>query len=133
MNISKNVLHRLLRLGGDDFFSGGVIAVLGGITNRIAHVGKTALVDKINDELHFMDALKVRHLWLVPCFNEGIKARFHQRGNSPTENRLFAKEIGLCFLFKACLKDSCSPSPKTFGVGKGNVFGVATGVLVDCD
>ena len=52
-------LPGLLCVLGDDLGTGNIVAVLGGVGDRIPHPGKPALVDQINDQLHLMDALKI--------------------------------------------------------------------------
>src|SRR5207253_4238659 len=42
-----------------------IVAVLGSIADRVAHVAHTTLVHEIYNEFHFMHTLKVGHLWLI--------------------------------------------------------------------
>ncbi len=45
------LLHSLANVLVDDLGAAGVVAVLGGIADRVAHVAKPALVDEVHDKL----------------------------------------------------------------------------------
>ena len=49
----------------DDARAGHVVAVLGGVADRVAHVAEAAAVHEVDDELQLVQALEVRDLGLV--------------------------------------------------------------------
>ena len=50
-NFSKQLFHFLAGLLRNDAWAGGVIAVLGGVADGIAHVAQAAAVDEVDDQL----------------------------------------------------------------------------------
>ncbi len=74
-----------------------VIAELGRIAHRVAHVVETALVEEIDDQLELVHALEVGHLGLIAGFNQRFKARLDQRRHAAAKHSLLAKQIGLGF------------------------------------
>ena len=60
--------------------AGAVIAVLSGIGDGVTHLGKAALVDQVNDQLHLVDALEVSVLRRVASLDQGLEASRHQLG-----------------------------------------------------
>src|ERR671914_179259 len=72
--------HALLHALIYQLRTGGVVAVLGGVRDRVAHPGEPALVDEVHDELELVDALVVRELRLVARLDEGVESRFEERG-----------------------------------------------------
>ena len=95
LNIGKYLLHSLLGFLGDNLRTCDVVAVFSGVGDGVTHTLKAALVDKVNDKLHFVDTLEVSVSWVVASLNEGLKARLHKGANAAAENRLLAEQIGL--------------------------------------
>src|SRR3712207_8966756 len=50
----------------DHLWAGGVVAVLGGIADRVAHVLQPTFVDEIDDQLELVQAFEVGDLRLIP-------------------------------------------------------------------
>ena len=66
----QDPLHLLFGFGGDDTGATGVVAVLGGVGDAVAHVVEAALVKEVDDELELVHAFEVGHLGLVAGFDE---------------------------------------------------------------
>src|SRR5258708_19700004 len=62
LNVPQEAPHRLLDVLVDDAGTRGVVAVLGGIANRVTHVAQATLVDQVGDQLHPVPPLEVPHL-----------------------------------------------------------------------
>ena len=60
------------RIRRDDPGAGHVIAVFGGIGDRVAHVGDAAFIDQIDDQLDLVAALEIGHLRRVTGFDQGF-------------------------------------------------------------
>src|SRR5215470_8900319 len=58
LDLREDLLHLGLRLVADDPRPPRVVAVLRGVRDRVAHVGETALVEEIHDQLHLVHALE---------------------------------------------------------------------------
>src|SRR5258706_2684037 len=54
LNLRQNLFHLVARLLIHDARTARIVAVLRGVRNRIAHVAKTALVNKIDNQLQFV-------------------------------------------------------------------------------
>src|SRR5579863_2990618 len=54
LDLGQNLPHLGARLLIDDARSARVVAIFGGVGNRIAHVAEAALVNKIDNQLHFV-------------------------------------------------------------------------------
>ena len=74
---------------------GVVVAVLGGVADRVAHVLEAALVDEIDDQLQLVQALEVGDLRLVAGLDQRVEPGLDQIADAATEHRLLAEEIGL--------------------------------------
>src|SRR6476620_4766768 len=75
--------------------AGDQIAPFGGVADAVAHVVEAALVDQVDDQLHLVDALEVRHLRRVARLDERLEARLDQRRQAAAEDDLFAEQVGL--------------------------------------
>ena len=62
----QELFHVFARLLRDDARARHVVAVLGGVADRVAHVAEPAAIDKIDDELQFVQALEVSDFGLIP-------------------------------------------------------------------
>ena len=75
-----------------------VVAVLGGVADRVAHVVEAAAVHEVDDELQLVQALEVGDLGLVAGLDQRLEARLDERAHAAAEHRLLAEEIGLGLL-----------------------------------
>ena len=81
-----------------------VVAVLGRVGDRVAHVGEAALPDQVDDQLELVQALVVGDLGLVARLDERLEARLDQLGDAAAEHRLLAEEVGLGLLLERRLE-----------------------------
>src|SRR5207244_10921530 len=56
-DVLQQLAHRRADVVVDHHRAAREVAVLGDVRNRVAHVGKAALVDQVDDQLHLVDAL----------------------------------------------------------------------------
>src|SRR5450759_3870108 len=79
LDLLEDLPHRAAGRLGHDARAGRVVAVLGRVADRIAHVVEAAPVHEIHDELQLVQALEVRDLRLVARVDERLEARLHER------------------------------------------------------
>src|SRR3546814_15920912 len=65
----------------------GVVAALGGVRDRVAHVGHAALVHQVDDELHLVEALEVGHLRGVAGVHQGLVAGGDERCEAAADRK----------------------------------------------
>ena len=66
------------RLIGDDLGPAVVVAVLGGVADRVAHVAQAALVDQVHDQLELVQALEIGDLRLIAGLDQRVEAGLDQ-------------------------------------------------------
>src|SRR5664280_2849086 len=98
LDLLEDLPHLAARRLGHDARAGRVVAVLGRVADRIAHVIQAAAVHEVHDELQLVQAFEVRDLRLVARVDERLKAGLHERGRAAAEDRLLAEEIRLGLL-----------------------------------
>src|SRR4051812_10252587 len=101
LDVGQHPLHLGLGLGRDDARPGDVLAVLGGVRDRVVHVGDAALVDEVDDQLHLVQALEIRHLGRVAGLDERLVAGLDEFDEAAAEHGLLAEEVGLALLLEA--------------------------------
>ena len=79
------------RLGGDDARAAGVVAVLGGVAHRVAHVVEAAAVHQVDDQLELVQALEVGDLGLVAGLDQRLEARLDERADAAAQHGLLAE------------------------------------------
>ena len=87
------------------------VAVLGGVADRVAHEAETTAVDQIHDQLQLVQTLEVGHFRGVAGLGERVEARLHQRGDTATQHRLLAEQIGLRLLGEGGADDAGARAP----------------------
>src|SRR5665213_646782 len=97
LNLGQNALHLGAGLIVDDARSACVIAVLGGIRNREAHVIEAALVDQIDNQLQFMQTFKIGDLGSIPGIDQRLEAGANQFRRAAAEDSLLAEQIAFGF------------------------------------
>ena len=80
LDLGEDLLHLGLGLVGDDARAGDVVAPLGGLGDRPAHLLQAALVHQVDDQLQLVQALEVRDLRLVAGLDQRLEAGLDQRG-----------------------------------------------------
>ena len=130
LDLVEDPLHLRAGLVGDDPGPPGVVAVLGGVADRVAHELHPAPVHQVDDQLELVQALEVRHLRAVAGGGQGLEARLHQRRDAAAEHRLLAEQVGLGLLAEGRLDDARAGTADARGVGQGVGQGLAARVLV---
>lgn len=133
LNTFQGVAHGLTGLGVDDFRASHVLAVLGVVGDRVVHVGDTAFVHEVNDQLQFVQAFEVGHFRRVASFNQGFETGFYQLNGTAAQNGLFAEQVGFSLVLEGGFDDAGTTATNACGVGQCYVLGVARCVLVDRD
>src|SRR5712675_116134 len=72
-DFGENLTHLLASLGRNNSRARGVVALLGGVADRIAHVAEATAINEIDDELQLVHAFKVSDFGLITCFNQGVE------------------------------------------------------------
>src|SRR5205085_10395989 len=125
LNLGEQAAHAPLRLVVDDRRPARHIAVLRRVRDRVAHLGDSALVDEIDDELHLVQALEVGHLRRVARLDQSLEPRLNQRREAAAQNGLLAEEVCLSLLAEIRLDDSGAPASDSRGVGEAEPARVA--------
>src|SRR5712692_6923105 len=133
LDASKNFLHGGAGSVPHDLFAAGQIAVLGSIGNGIAHTAQPALVDQVHDQFHFMQALEVGDLGLVPGLDQSFESFLDERRQSAAKHGLFAEQVAFSFFLECGLQNTRTGGADAVRVTQRVFMSVATGVLVHGD
>ena len=129
LDLFENRLHALLGVGVDDARAASQIAVLGSVTDAVTHAGDAFFVHQVDDELHLVQALEVRHLRLVAGLDQRLVTGLHQRGETAAQHDLLAEQVGLGLFGEGRLDDARSPAADRRGVRQRDLLGLARRVL----
>src|SRR3984893_12135023 len=121
LDLGEDLLHLGLGPVVDDARAAGVVAVLGGVGDRVAHVGETALVEQVDDQLHLVHALEVRDLGLIAGVDKGLVGRLDQVRDAAAEGGLLAEEIGLGLFLEGGLDDPGAGAADSPAIGQRQV------------
>ncbi len=126
--------EELLHLGaggvGDDARAGGVVAVLGGVADGVAHVGEAAAIHEVDDQLELVQALEVGDLRLIAGVDQRLEAGLDQRGRAAAEHGLLAEEVGFGLFREGGFENAAARAADGLGVGERELFRLAGGVLL---
>src|SRR6266542_5740725 len=100
-NVAQRGSHVLLHCLIDNLWTDGQFAPFGGIRNQSAHSGESCLMDKINNELEFVQTFEIGELGRIASANKGVEAGTNERARAAAEHGLLAKQIGLSLLAKS--------------------------------
>ena len=78
-----------------------------------------------------MQALEVRHLWLIASVDECFESSLYQRSESATEHNLLTEQVGLGLFGKCCFKNACACATDCFGIRQRNCFCFARCILLN--
>src|SRR5437867_3958681 len=131
LDVGEDRLHRLARLVADDPLPARHVAVLGGVADRVAHVGDAALVDEVDDQLHLVQALEVRHLGRVARRDQRLVTRPDELGEPAAQHRLLAEEVGFGLLLEGRLEHPGARPAERLGVGERDALRVSARILRD--
>ena len=126
-------IHRITRVIVNDLWTGGVVAIFGGVADGVAHIGETAGVEEIDDQLQLMQALEISDFWLIPGVDQRVEGRLDERRDTATENDLLTEEIGFGFFLEGRFDDASFGRPEPLRIGETRFAGMTSGVLVNCD
>src|SRR5690606_32508495 len=129
----EGVAHGLTGFGVDHFRTSHILAVLGVVGDRVVHVGDTAFVHEVNDQLQLVQALEVGHFRRVASFNQRFETGLDQLDGTTTENGLLAEQVGFGLVLEGGFDDAGTATANARSVGQSNVLGIAGSVLINGD
>ena len=127
----KDLLHVLLHVLVHYDRAARVVAVLGGIADRVAHVLHAALVEQVDYQLELVHALEIGRLRLVPGLHQRLEGRLDQRRHASAQHGLLAEQVGLGLLLEGRVQHARAGASYPPGVGQPDVSGVPRDVLLD--
>ena len=96
-NLRQEFFHFIASLLGHDARACGVVTVLRGIADGVAHVAEAAAIDEIYDKFEFVEAFEIGDFRLIARFGERFETRFDQSADTAAEDGLFAEKIRFGF------------------------------------
>ena len=90
--------------------------MLGRVADRVAHVVQAALVDQVDDQLQFVQALEVGDFRLVARLDERLESGLDERADAAAQHRLLAEQIGFGFFGERRLDDARARDADALGV-----------------
>ena len=133
LDFGEDLLHLGARLVVDDARATGVVAVLGGVRNREAHVVEAALVNEVDDQLELVQALEIGDFGSVTGFDKGLEASADQFGGATAEDGLFAEEVAFGLFAEGGFDDAGAHAADTGGIGEGGFERMARSILGNCN
>ena len=127
----KHFLHFGFHVICDKTFADFVIAVFRGIGNGITHRVEAALVNKVDDEFHFVNALEVCVTGIVTRFDKRFETCFHKRGNAAAKHALFAEQVGFGFALERGFEHARTRSADTCRISKRDIESFTRVVLMN--
>jgi hypothetical protein len=114
LDVFQNALHLRLGFGGDDARAGDILAPLGGVGDRVVHVGDAAFIDQVDDQLHFVQALEIGHFRRVAGFDQRFETGADQFDQAAAENNLLAEQVGFALFRKvvSMMPERPPPTPQ---------------------
>jgi hypothetical protein len=97
------------------------------------HLGETAFVQEIDDELQLVHDLVVGNLRLITRLDQRLESSDDKFGGPTAQNCLLAEQVGLGFFRERRLNDAGASSTNASRVGERLLEGIAGRVLVDSD
>src|SRR6266508_1789365 len=129
LNLAEHLAHALADVLVDHDWAAGVVAVLGRVRDREAHVREAALPHEVHDQLQLVQALVVGDLGLIAGLDERLEAGANELGHAAAQNRLLAEEVSLGLLREGGLDHPCAAGSQRGPVGEGEVEGATARVL----
>ena len=131
LNFSKDLLHFFSGVFRDDSLPGYIVPVFRCVGYGVTHHFKSAAVDQVHDQLHFVNTFEIGHFWLVSGFYQGIESGLHQLGYAAAEDGLLTKQVGFGFFFKGGFQDTGSSGSDSRCISQGIILGFAGFILMD--
>src|SRR5690554_2166867 len=129
----QSVAHGSAGLIVDDFRTSHVLTVLRVVGDGVVHVGDTAFVHEVNDQLQLVQALEVSHFRRVTRFGQHLEASLDQLNRATAQNCLLTEQVGFGLVLEGGFDDTGTTTAHTAGVGQSDVLGIAGSVLEDRD
>ena len=133
LNVFQNLLHCLLRFFGDDLRTSDIVAIFSRVGDGVSHPFETTLVDKVYDQLHFVDTFEVSVSRVVTSFGQGFETSLHQCAYTAAKNCLFAEKVGFGFRTEVRFQNACSCTADTKRISKTDIQSVTRCILFDCN
>src|SRR5690606_20704565 len=133
LDVVQDALHLSLGLCGDDARTRDVLAPLSSVRDRVVHVGDAALVDEVDDELHFVQAFEVRHFRSVASLDQRLETSADELDQTAAQNDLLTEQIGLALFLEGGLDDARTTTADAACVRQREVKRVARSVLGHSD
>src|SRR5208282_1600481 len=108
LNFGEDLLHLPLGRPVHHARAARQIAVLGGIADEAVHLADAALVQQVDDQLEFMQALVVGDRRLIARFDQRFVAFDDELGGAAAQHRLFAEQIGFRLLGEGGLQHAAT-------------------------
>src|SRR6201991_645403 len=131
LDVGQHALHLGLGRIGDDARAGDVFAILGGVGDRVVHVGDAAFIDQVDDQLYFVQAFEIGHFRSITGFGERFETSADEFDETAAENDLFAEEVGFALFAEIGFDDARTATADAAGVGQREFKRVAGRVLVN--
>src|SRR5436190_2815688 len=131
LDLAEHILHRLPRRLGDDSLPARVVAVLGGVRDRVAHAADALLVHEVDDQLHLVEALEVGEARVIAGIDQRLVTGLHQLADAAAEHRLLAEEVSLRLLPEGGLDHTPAGAADALRVREHEGARVPACVLVD--
>src|SRR5208283_4128179 len=114
LDLFEHFFHLGSSLRINDPFSTRQIAIFSRVANGVPHIGKSAPVDEIYDQLEFVHALKKSDFRLVACLHKCVEPCFYQFGYPPAKDGLLAEKVRFGFFLKGGFHDAgpCRTDPR---------------------
>src|SRR5690606_34520679 len=133
LDVFQALAHSLAGFFGNNLRTGLVLAVFSVVGDRVVHVGDTAFVDQVHDQLELVQALEVSHFRRVTRFYQRIEACFDQLNRTAAQNSLFTEQVGFGFFAEVGFDDTGTTTAVSRCVGQSHVASSAGLVLVNSD
>ena len=106
VDLGEQLLHARADVLVDHARPTQVVAELGRVGDRPAHVLEPAFPDQVDDQLQLVEALVVGDLGLIAGSDERLEAGADQLGRAAAEDGLLAEQVGLGLLAERRLEDA---------------------------
>src|SRR6185437_2430401 len=130
LDLLQDLAHRGARLVGDHALAARIVAVLGGVGDRVPHPGQPLLVHQVGDQLELVQALEVGHLGVVAGVDERLEPGLDELGGAAAQNGLLAEQVGLGLVLEGRLDHAAARAADALGIGQGERASVAGRILL---
>ena len=106
LNVLENPFHLGLCFRRDDPWAGDIFAIFSRVGNRVVHICDATLIDEIDDQLDFMQTLKIGHFRRIASLDQCLVTCLDQLDKTAAQDRLLTEQIGLALFLEGCLDDA---------------------------